>query len=102
MRGKFIQTDRGTRRARYLGTGGWTNVTLSGTMTETATGKVMVKFRDIKYGKGGSFGSDSMDLLRNNCNEIGKNISDFLEEVYLKSTGWVLFHVLKNETALIN
>jgi hypothetical protein len=43
---------------------------------------VVVKFRDIKYGKGGSFGGDSMDLLRNNCNEIGKNISDFLEEVY--------------------
>lgn len=82
IEGKFIQFDRGTRGARYLGTGGWTNVSLMGTMTETATGKVVVKFRDVKYGKGGSFGGDSMDLLRNNCVEIGSNISDFLEEVY--------------------
>lgn len=82
IEGKFIQFDRGSRGARYMGTGGWTNVTVAGTMTETATGKVVVKFRDIKYGKGGSFGGDSMKLLQDNCEEIGKNMSDFFRDVY--------------------
>jgi len=80
--GRFIEFDRGNRAARYWGTGGWTRAVVSGTMTETATGKVVVKFRDTKEGKGGSFGGDSMDLLRDNCVELGGNLPDFLEEVY--------------------
>lgn len=79
---RFVEIDRGSRAARYWGTGGWTSVKVKGTMTETATGKVVVKFQDSKVGKGGSFGGDSDDLLRNNCEELGGNLSDFLRDVY--------------------
>ena len=88
--GKFIQFDRGNRAARAMASissAGKTNVTVAGTMTETATGKIVVKFRDVKYGtagsRGGSFGgSDSMKLLKGNCEDIGNNIFYFLREVY--------------------
>ncbi|HEX9859985.1 MAG TPA: DUF4410 domain-containing protein [Nitrospirota bacterium] len=82
IEGKFLEFDRGNRAARYLTGGGWTHVSIVGTMTETATGTVVVDFRDTKFGTGGAFGGDSIDLLAQNCDETGGNISDFLEEVY--------------------
>jgi hypothetical protein len=82
IEGKFIQFERGNRALRMWNKGGWTHVMVAGTMTERATGKVVVKFRDIKYERGGSFGGDSIDLMKENCKQIGENISDFLEEVY--------------------
>jgi len=82
IEGKYLEFDRGNQASRYwLGTG-HTRVVVVGTMTETATGKVVVEFRDIKYGTGGSFGGDSIELMQENCEQIGGNISDFLEEVY--------------------
>lgn len=80
--GKFMEFDRGNRASRYLTGKGWTSVRVSGAMTETATGKEICRFKDVKYGKGGSFGGDSMDLLKDNCEELGGNLSDFLRDVY--------------------
>ncbi|HLB24805.1 MAG TPA: DUF4410 domain-containing protein [Nitrospirota bacterium] len=77
--GKFVELDRGNAAGRFWGVGGLTHVSVSGTMTETATGKVVVNFRDFKTG--GS-GGDSLWLMRSNAVEVGRNISDFLEEVY--------------------
>jgi len=79
IEGKFVEIDRGNAAGRFWGTGGATRVTIRGTMTETATGKVVAKFGDSKIGTG-SLGS--MLLLQNNCVELGGNLSDFLAEVY--------------------
>jgi len=82
IEGKYLDFDRGNQASRYwLGTG-FTHVAVSGRMVETATGKVVADFRDIKYGTGGAFGGDSIELMMDNLGELGGNLSDFLEEVY--------------------
>lgn len=77
--GRFVEMDRGNAAGRFWGVGGQTRVLVEGSMTETATGKEVVRFRDVKMGTGNL---GSMLLLQNNCKDIGSNISDFLEEVY--------------------
>ena len=82
IEGQISEIDRGNRASRYMSGTGWTHISLIGTMTDTKSGDVVVKFRDTKYGKGGTFGGDSIDLLNNNCQELGANLHDFLRDVY--------------------
>ncbi len=77
--GSFIQMDRGNAAARFWGVGGAVTVTVKGTMTETATGKVVVNFNDTKFD---TRSISTEYLLADCCKEIGGNISDFLSEVY--------------------
>lgn len=77
--GVFLQMDRGNAAGRFWGVGGAASVTVRGTMTETATGTVVVNFNDTKIDTR-SLGTEY--LLGDCCKEVGGNLSDFLEEVY--------------------
>lgn len=79
IEGKVMEVDRGSAAARFWGVGGATRVMVSGRMIETATGEVVADFRDFKIGTGSLA---SIPLLEINAREIGRNLSDFLEEVY--------------------
>lgn len=83
IEGKITEFDRGNRAARYMGMGGgYTHVSASGRMFETKTGNTVVNFQDVQYGKRGAFGGNSLDLLKDNCQEMGGNISDFMRDCY--------------------
>jgi hypothetical protein len=81
IEGKFTEFDRGNAAARFWGVGGLARASVTGTMKETATGKVVAKFGDYKV-SGSSGVGGSMNLLENCVEEIGGNISDFLRDVY--------------------
>jgi len=77
--GQFTEFDRGNAAARFWGVGGEARVTVRGTMTETATGKVVVNFNDTKRDVR-NLGTEY--LMGDCCEEIGGNLSDFMSEVY--------------------
>lgn len=79
IEGTFMEFDRGNAAGRFWGVGGAAHVTARGTMTDTATGEVVVNFSDTKI-ETRNLGTEY--LLADCCEEIGANISDFLEEVY--------------------
>jgi len=81
IEGKFTEFDRGNAAARFWGVGGLARVSVTGTMKETATGKVVAKFGDYKVAGSSGVGG-SMSLLENCVDEIGGNLSDFLRDVY--------------------
>ena len=81
IEGKFTEFDRGNAAARFWGVGGLASARVTGTMKETATGKVVAKFGDYKVAGSSGVGG-SINLLENCVEEIGGNLSDFLRDVY--------------------